>query len=647
MELILPPQQGAKVMHKGAGTAVPADATAMGDFGTELAAAPPPTPVSGTETPKTKVPKQPSRPIPVEISDLSAPDAISEGEVAAQMIVALPLPATQSPETLTPMKTAGPLVAPTLPDSPPDAVPGPVREGASPTLNATPDFQPKEPEIPDEPELRLQRPSTGAVAQSPIPAQTRATAENAHAIATPPSQQVSESPPPVATETRRATPILQVTAFEPTHPEIPDVASHIAPGTAGVSEHLTPPQPRADSVTGPRDAAFRQSAVATPFLAQKPATNSAPIAATQVKVSEVAPQPASTSNTSVEKSVQVTLTQPEATKSPSVQVSFAHAPETTPSTAPVAISVTTETAVQNTPVSQTTGLPEGETPIPKQQALLLPGASDAAPVTAAPVPLPTQKTTAAPVTMPGSPSPFTAPDQAGAVPTVFDGQIKDPETDDLPNDRVREGATAPAVGQTNAGAATSPQQPVATAPVSLTAMTPTAMSEGPAQLLGPSDAVPGVAAPTGPVAPSANLHGVTQVAAPLATTVNTQITNAVRDAPGGTIDIALHPEELGHVRLSLRPDETGLAVTVLAERGETAELIRRHIDQLGQEFRDLGYRDVRFDFGGQGRGGAQSNQPQDPGFDSAGMPASEPVLPAQAPAQPPGIGATGGLDIRL
>ena len=43
--------------------------------------------------------------------------------------------------------------------------------------------------------------------------------------------------------------------------------------------------------------------------------------------------------------------------------------------------------------------------------------------------------------------------------------------------------------------------------------------------------------------------------------------------------------------------ENGITVTVLAERPETNDLMRRHIDVLNQEFKALGYEDISFAFG--------------------------------------------------
>ena len=76
--------------------------------------------------------------------------------------------------------------------------------------------------------------------------------------------------------------------------------------------------------------------------------------------------------------------------------------------------------------------------------------------------------------------------------------------------------------------------------------------------------------------------------------------HAIRHMDGGSVEIALSPEELGHVRLLLRDHTTATpTVTLHADRADTLDLMRRHIDILAQDLRDMGYRDVSFSFGSQ------------------------------------------------
>ena len=59
----------------------------------------------------------------------------------------------------------------------------------------------------------------------------------------------------------------------------------------------------------------------------------------------------------------------------------------------------------------------------------------------------------------------------------------------------------------------------------------------------------------------------------------------------------MRPEELGKVRMMLTMNEGSVTVVLTAERAETADLMRRNLDVLSQDFRALGYSDVKFDFG--------------------------------------------------
>ena len=79
-----------------------------------------------------------------------------------------------------------------------------------------------------------------------------------------------------------------------------------------------------------------------------------------------------------------------------------------------------------------------------------------------------------------------------------------------------------------------------------------------------------------------------------------QMTEAARHMPDRPVELALNPEELGRVRLTFTTTDTSIHVAVVAERGETLDMMRRHIETLAQDFRDLGYRDVKFDFSGNG-----------------------------------------------
>jgi Flagellar hook-length control protein FliK len=135
----------------------------------------------------------------------------------------------------------------------------------------------------------------------------------------------------------------------------------------------------------------------------------------------------------------------------------------------------------------------------------------------------------------------------------------------------------------------------------------------------------------------------------LARGVAVQIAEVVNRANERAIELKLHPEELGRVSLTLSGDGQALSVAVSVDRAETLELMRRHIDMLGEELRKLGYGSVAFDFG-DGRGTAGQN-----GSGGAAemainqgeqAPGAEEAVPAGPP--PPQRGtSSNAIDIRM
>ena len=63
------------------------------------------------------------------------------------------------------------------------------------------------------------------------------------------------------------------------------------------------------------------------------------------------------------------------------------------------------------------------------------------------------------------------------------------------------------------------------------------------------------------------------------------------------VEIALSPQELGRVRMSIVAEDGTITINIIAERADTLDLMRRHIDQLGQSFRNMGYDQINFAFG--------------------------------------------------
>ena len=89
----------------------------------------------------------------------------------------------------------------------------------------------------------------------------------------------------------------------------------------------------------------------------------------------------------------------------------------------------------------------------------------------------------------------------------------------------------------------------------------------------------------------------------------------VENLPGGSdgsVEIRLSPEELGTVRLTLVQGDSGLSVHVQADRPETLDLMRRHIDQLARDLAQSGHGGASFTFG-EDRQGAQAGRAPEQG----------------------------------
>jgi hypothetical protein len=118
----------------------------------------------------------------------------------------------------------------------------------------------------------------------------------------------------------------------------------------------------------------------------------------------------------------------------------------------------------------------------------------------------------------------------------------------------------------------------------------------------------------------------------------------------GSFDMALDPPELGRLRLSFGQLDMGGAITlsIVADRPETADLMRRHIALLAQEFQRAGLDAPQVDISGR-EGGHQRDAPALPrAAQGPAAPAPQAALPAEAAATLRG-GPDGpdGLDMRL
>ena len=132
----------------------------------------------------------------------------------------------------------------------------------------------------------------------------------------------------------------------------------------------------------------------------------------------------------------------------------------------------------------------------------------------------------------------------------------------------------------------------------------------------------------------------------LATAVPAHLLHHTAAAKTGGVEVLLQPEELGHVRFQILQHGETVRILLSAERPETLDLLRRHSDQLLQEFRQSGFTQASLNFGQWGQ--HQRSPPPPPElvavFDADFVQAP----PMPRPTSPAAVAPTGqGLNLRL
>ncbi|WP_164860849.1 flagellar hook-length control protein FliK [Parasedimentitalea marina] len=130
--------------------------------------------------------------------------------------------------------------------------------------------------------------------------------------------------------------------------------------------------------------------------------------------------------------------------------------------------------------------------------------------------------------------------------------------------------------------------------------------------------------------------------------VAVQLAEALAAKGERNIDVALSPEELGRVKMRVSTTESSVVVTITTERPETGDLMRRHIDELSEEFRRMGFEDISFEFGGEGMPGDGSEQRDSLDSGSSGASDGSPIADnvQEAAQQNLRLGES-GLDMRI
>lgn len=149
---------------------------------------------------------------------------------------------------------------------------------------------------------------------------------------------------------------------------------------------------------------------------------------------------------------------------------------------------------------------------------------------------------------------------------------------------------------------------------------------------------PAASAPHGPPAAEHGHHSLPK-------DFSTNLAHSVAGSGQSRAELILEPAELGRLRFDLVTQGDQVQVILAAERPETLDLLRRHADELRQEFKASGLDTGTLSFGQWGKGGDDRALPQQPGAKT--IPDDLPLLspsPLPSPRRP---ASASGLDLRL
>ena len=126
----------------------------------------------------------------------------------------------------------------------------------------------------------------------------------------------------------------------------------------------------------------------------------------------------------------------------------------------------------------------------------------------------------------------------------------------------------------------------------------------------------------------------------LAQVVIRQLAVVVPQVSDRPVEVLLNPEELGRVRMVMLGQDAQMVVQIHADKPETSDLIRRHLDMLAQDFQELGYSDISFSFSNQRENSQQSQ-------DEISADTTPAIHPTNTPTAPHLLLPQSGLDLRL
>ena len=117
------------------------------------------------------------------------------------------------------------------------------------------------------------------------------------------------------------------------------------------------------------------------------------------------------------------------------------------------------------------------------------------------------------------------------------------------------------------------------------------------------------------------------IPSPVASSLSAQLLPLVQAGPSGPVELVLSPAELGALRFEIQQSGDTVQIVLSAERPETQDLLRRHGDQLLQDFKNAGFAGASLSFGHWGSG-AKNEQPAP--IDDAPLDGAMPAVAATA-----------------
>lgn len=129
--------------------------------------------------------------------------------------------------------------------------------------------------------------------------------------------------------------------------------------------------------------------------------------------------------------------------------------------------------------------------------------------------------------------------------------------------------------------------------------------------------------------------------------IATALSGPARD-PRGPVEIALDPPELGRVRMTLSETNGAMTLTIAAERPETADLMRRHLAVLHEEFARAGLDGPSVHISNAGtQGGSGQSRPDGPPMTGTSSDPAGSANDHHGPRPEGDPASSDGLDLRL